>query len=130
MRISVAMTIRKPRPLFRSLKPAAVASLPLLFAVAASPIAMADGIENEFVADIARWNSLGGQIPGAPQDWLMAARTVCDGITGLHEGGWSNQKAIEAQVGSAVDGGWRKRDGFYFVMHTANSFCPQFRTNG
>lgn len=94
------------------------------------PTALADNAEDQFTADIAHWNSLGGQVPGRPSNWLSAARTVCDGIAELHAGGVATQRAVDAQINSAVESGWFKRDGFYFVIHAVNSFCPEFRPHG
>ncbi|MGV1005976.1 MAG: hypothetical protein ACOYEV_14695 [Candidatus Nanopelagicales bacterium] len=108
----------------------AALAVPIVAAVAFSPIGVADGGEDKFTEDIAHWNSLGGQIPGRPSNWLSAAQTVCDGISELHAGGVPTQRAVDAQINSAVAGGWIQRDGFYFVIHAVNSFCPEFRPHG
>jgi len=98
--------------------------------VVMSPAALADDTEAQFTKDIAHWNSLGGQIPGKPSNWLSAAQTVCDGISELQAGGIPPQRAVDAQVRAAVEGGWLKRDGFYLVIHSVNSFCPELRPHG
>jgi len=95
-----------------------------------SPTAHADDTEDQFTEDIAHWNSLGGQIPGAPQNWLKSANTFCEDISELQAGGVSTKSAFDAQVRAAVGGGWLKRDGAHFVMHAVNSICPAFRPYG
>lgn len=99
-------------------------------ALALPPLALADDTEDQFTEDIAHWNSLGGQIPGAAKNWLKAADTVCGGIAELEAGGVSAVNALHAQVQAATTGGWLKRDASYFVMHAVNSFCPEFRPTG
>jgi hypothetical protein len=108
----------------------AALAVPLILAVAVPPVALADDTQDEFIEDIARWNELGGQIPGTPSDWLKAANTVCEGTAELQAGGVSPLDAIDAQVRAAVGGGWFKRDGVYFVLHAINSFCPELRPSG
>ena len=108
-------------------KTAVVLAVPLILAVALPPVALADDTQDEFVEDIARWNELGGQIPGTGSDWLKAANTVCEGTTELQRGGVSPLDAVSAQVRAAVSGGWFRRDAGYFVVHAINSFCPELR---
>jgi hypothetical protein len=94
------------------------------------PVAQADDTEDEFTADLARWNEVGGNIPGTPSDWLKAANTVCEGTAELRAGGVSALDSIDAQVRAAVAGGWIKRDGGYFVIHAIRSFCPELGPGG
>jgi hypothetical protein len=108
-------------------KVAALIAVTAITPIGMSPAALADAAETEFIADIAHWNSLGGQIPGNPSNWLSAAQTVCDGISELQAGGVPPLRAVDAQVRAAVEGGWLKRDGFYLVIHSVNSFCPELR---
>jgi hypothetical protein len=105
----------------------ALVAVPAITAVLMSPAALADDTEAQFTEDIAHWNSLGGQIPGKPSNWLSAAQTVCDGISELQAGGVPPLRAVDTQVRAAVEGGWLKRDGFYLVIHSVNSFCPELR---
>jgi len=112
----------------RNLRPKAFAllTIPVVAVVAASP-AVADETEEQFIEDINHYNSVGGQIPGRPASWLSAARTICDGIYELQAGGVPPLRAVDAQVRAAVEGGWLKRYGFYLVIHSVNSFCPELR---
>ena len=105
----------------------ALVAVPAITAVLMSPAALADDTEAQFTEDIAHWNSLVGQIPGKPSNWLSAAQTVCDGISELQAGGVPPLRAVDTQVRAAVEGGWLKRDGFYLVIHSVNSFCPELR---
>lgn len=115
------------KPISVALRTFAAVAIPIVAVLALSPVAQADDTETQFTADIAHWNSLGGQIPGNPSNWLSAAQTVCDGISELQAGGVPPLRAVDAQVRAAVEGGWLKRDGFYLVIHAVNSFCPELR---
>ena len=109
---------------------AVVLAVPLVLAVAVPPVALADDTEDEFTEAIARWNEVGGQIPGTPSDWLKAANTVCEGTAELQAGGVNPLDALDAQARAAVAGGWFKRDAFHFVVSSINSFCPELRPGG
>lgn len=109
---------------------AVVLAVPLVLAVAAPPLALADDTEDEFTADIAHWNEVGGQIPGTPSDWLKAANTVCEGTAELQAGGVSPLDALNMQARAAVAGGWHEQDATHFVISSINSFCPELRTGG
>jgi hypothetical protein len=108
----------------------AALAVALVSPTAVSPVALADDTEDEFTADLARWNEVGGSIPGTPSDWLKAANTVCEGTAELRAGGVSALDSIDAQVRAAVAGGWIKRDGGYFVIHAIRSFCPELGPGG
>lgn len=109
---------------------AAVVAVLLVLGVAVPPVALADDTVDEFTEDIARWNEVGGQIPGTPSDWLKAANTVCEGTAELQAGGVSALDALDMQARAAVAGGWFKRDAFHFVISSINSFCPELRPGG
>ena len=115
----------KPR-----LKALAVLIAPLFLAFANQPVAQADDVEDQFTDAIARWNEVGGQIPGTPSDWLKAANTVCEGTAELQAGGVNPLDALDMQARAAVAGGWFKRDAFHFVVSSINSFCPELRPGG